>query len=225
MNKTLMGIKKGMTQLFDEQGNAVSCTVLLIEPNVVVQTKVKANEGYDALQLGYGKVIVSDPRTMEKRVTKPLLGHFKKANVPAFKKMREVRTDFSDAEWADIVPGAEFGLEWFNDVTAVDVCSTSKGKGFQGVMKRYHFRGGPASHGSGFHRHGGSTGMRSTPGRCLSGQKKAGRMGGYGVTVKNLSVFKIDLERKLLLVQGGVPGGCNGWVSITESFASAKNKK
>lgn len=213
----LMGKKRGMTQRFDESGNVVVCTVIHAEPNVVTQIKRKESDGYNALQLGFDKLVTKDARTVQKRMTKQLLGHFQKANVEPCRYLSESRIEDIDSYSI----GQELGVSLFAEVVFVDVSGFSKGKGYQGVMKRHNFAGGPAAHGSGFHRHGGSTGMRSTPGRCLPGQKKAGRMGGEKVTVQNLRVVGIDEARNLIIVEGSVPGPRGSLVSL----APSKKKK
>lgn len=216
MSLKLMGKKRGMTQRFDAAGNVVVCTVIQAEPNVVTQIKNKEKDGYNAIQLGFEKVVVKDARTISKRISKQLLGHYQKANVEPRRYLAEARIDNIE----DYQVGQELGVSLFADVTHVDVCGVSKGKGYQGVMKRHGFAGGPASHGSGFHRHAGSTGMRSTPGRGLPGGKKAGRMGGENVTIENLKVVGVDVNRNLIIVQGAVPGPQGSLVS----FAAAKKK-
>ncbi len=217
----LMGKKRGMTQRFDDSGNIVVCTVIHAEPNVVTQIKKKDSDGYNALQLGFEKIVTEDSRTIQKRVSKQLLGHFQKAAIEPRRYLAESRIDNVE----EYSVGQELGVSLFSDVLFVDVCGVSKGKGYQGVMKRYHFKGGPASHGSGFHRHGGSTGMRSTPGRCLPGQKKAGRMGNDQVTVQNLRVVGIDEGRNLIIVEGSVPGPRGGLVSLVPSRKKQEKKK
>jgi large subunit ribosomal protein L3 len=176
MTLKLMGKKKGMTRLFDEKGNHVVCTVISAEPNIVTQIKRKDNDGYEAVQLSAFKVKPSKV----KNVSKPLRGHFKKAGVEARERCLESRVENGE----EFQLGQEVDVAYFADAGFVDVSGVSKGKGYQGVIKRHHFAGGPASHGSGFHRHGGSCGMRTSPGRCLPGQKKAGRMGGLVTIVK-----------------------------------------
>lgn len=213
----LMGKKRGMTQRFDDTGNIVVCTVIYAEPNVVTQIKRRESDGYDAIQLGFEKVVTKDPRTVQKRMTRQLVGHFQKANVEPRRYLGEARVENVE----EYAIGQELGVSLFADISHIDVSGVTKGKGYQGVMKRYGFAGGPAAHGSGFHRHGGSTGMRSTPGRCLPRQKKAGRMGADQVTVQNLKVVCIDEGRNLIIVEGAVPGPCGGLVS----FAPAKKKK
>lgn len=217
MTLKLMGKKRGMTQKFDETGNVVICTVIHAEPNVITQIKRKESDGYNALQLGYDKIMTKDPRTVEKRMTKQLLGHFKKNSIEPRRFLSESRMDNID----EFSIGQEVDVSLFTDIAYVDVCGVSKGKGYQGVIKRHNFKGGPAAHGSGFHRHGGSTGMRSTPGRTLPGQKKAGQMGNERVTIQNLRVVGIDEGRNLIIVQGAIPGPRGGLVSV----APAKKKK
>lgn len=205
----LMGKKRGMVQLFDEKGNAVPCTVIEAQPNIITQIKTKETDGYNAIQFGFDEVITKDPRTIAKRVSKPLVGHFKKSGVAPQRFLTEVRLDKVD--------GYELGqtltVDLFADVPFVDATAISKGKGYQGVIKRHHFAGGPAAHGSGFHRHAGSTGMRSSPGRGLPGGKKAGHMGAEKKTVQNLQVIKV--QDNLIVVKGQVPGPENGLVYIT----------
>jgi large subunit ribosomal protein L3 len=221
MTLKLMGKKRGMTQRFDASGNLVVCTVIHAEPNIVTQIKTKELDGYNALQLGFEKIITEDPRTIQKRVTNQLLGHFKKANVEPRRYLAETRLD--DVNGYSV--GQELGVALFTETVFVDVSGVSKGKGYQGVMKRHNFRGGPAAHGSGFHRHGGSTGMRSTPGRCLPGQKKAGRMGGENVTIQNLRVVGIDEGRNLIIVEGSIPGPRGSLVSVAPSKKKQQKKK
>lgn len=217
----LMGKKRGMTQRFDDSGNLVVCTVIHAEPNIITQIKTKESDGYNALQLGFEKIVTVDPRTIQKRVAKQQIGHFQKANVEPRKYLAEARLE--NVEGYNV--GQELGVTLFSEVVFVDVSGVSKGKGFQGVIKRHNFKGGPAAHGSGFHRHGGSTGMRSTPGRGLPGQKKAGRMGGERVTVQNLRVVGIDEGRNLIIVEGSVPGPRGSLVSVAPSTKKHPKKK
>jgi large subunit ribosomal protein L3 len=207
MKPKLMGIKQGMMQIFDAQGNRVVCTVIKAEPHVISQIKTKENDGYTAIQLATLKVRPSKA----KNIRKPQLGHFKKASIEPRNAMCEMRVDAVE----NYQLGQEMGVEIFNEVSFVDIRGVSKGKGHQGVIKRHHFAGGPAAHGSGFHRHGGSCGMRTSPGRCLPGQKKSGRMGGDQVTVENLRVVKIDAEKQAILVEGAIPGCRGGHVYVT----------
>lgn len=221
MTLKLMGKKRGMMQLFDEQGNIIVCTVIEAEPNVVTQIKTKATDGYDALQLGFEEVKARDPSRIEGRIGKPRSGHFKKANVPARRHLKESRLDQVDQYQI----GQEIGVNSFAVGTYVDVTGQSKGKGFQGTMKLHNFRGGPASHGSGFHRHAGSTGMRTTPGRCFPGGKRASHMGDDRVTVQNLMVVLINEEDHLLLVSGAVPGANGSVVYVAAAQKQHKSSK
>ena len=220
MSLTLMGKKKGMTRVFDEKGNVIVCTVLHAEPNVVSRIVRKEKEGYNAVQLASFKL----PASKRKNISQAVRGSYAAKNIEPRRKMKESRID----DVSEFSEGAEFGVGYFSDVEYLDVSAVSKGKGYQGVMKRHNFRGGPAAHGSGFHRHGGSCGMRSTPGRCLPGQKKAGHMGAEKVTVQNLRVVKIDEEKQVILVKGCVPGANESIVyisSATKKTAPSKNKK
>ncbi|MCH9614381.1 MAG: 50S ribosomal protein L3 [Chlamydiia bacterium] len=204
----LMGRKQGMTRIFDEHGFLIPCTVISIEPNVVVQKKTVENDGYEAYQMGFDKVADSKKRN----VTKPLVGHYAKSKVEPRKHLQEA--DCLD----EFEVGQEVGVEYFEGVKFLDATAQSKGKGFQGVMKRHNFSGGPAAHGSGFHRHAGSTGMRSTPGRTLQGHKMPGQMGNKKVTTEGLEIIKIDVEKQVVLVRGSVPGGKNGLVSLRKAL-------
>jgi large subunit ribosomal protein L3 len=188
----------------------VACTVIEVEPNVVTQVKNQESDGYNAVQLGCHEIKVKDERTLPKRVTQPVLGHFKKGQIAPRRHLREFRLDSLEGYEA----GKELTVALLQDLKYVDVTGVSKGKGHAGVMKRYGHRGGPAAHGSGFHRHGGSTGMRSSPGRTLPGTKKSGRMGGERVTTQSLRVVAVDVERNMILVRGAVPGAPNGLVII-----------
>ncbi|HSW87329.1 MAG TPA: 50S ribosomal protein L3 [Rhabdochlamydiaceae bacterium] len=217
MTLRLMGKKKGMTRIFDDSGSLVVCTVIHAEPNVVSQLKTKENDGYAAVQLSALKVKPSKA----KNVTKAMKGHFAKAGIDPRSHSLESRLD----EEGQFSTGQEVGVEYFADSRFVDVVGVSKGKGYQGVIKRHGFSGGPASHGSGFHRHGGSTGMRSTPGRCLPGQKKAGHMGAEYVTVQNLQVVKVDQDKGLIVVKGAVPGFRDGLVYISKAKKIADQKQ
>ncbi len=217
MTLEFMGKKKGMTRVFDKEGNSVVCTIIEAEPNVVVQVKTKESDGYRSVQLGAMKV--RDSR--KKNITKPLIGHFSKAKVEPRHFLKESRID-SDKEYE---VGQEITLDFFADCEFVDVCGKSKGKGYQGVIKRHNFSGGPASHGSGFHRHAGSTGMRSTPGRCLPGVRMPGHMGDQRVTTENLKVVKILADKNLILVKGAIPGAREGFVTIRKALKKRNKKK
>lgn len=204
MRIRIMGKKCGMVQRFNKDGNVVACTLILVEPNIIVQKKTEEKDGYAALQLGSGQI-------KAKNVKNPQTGHFTKAGVQACRHLQETRVEKIDGYEV----GGALGVELFEKVPFVDIQSVSKGKGYQGAMKLHGFGGGPAAHGSGFHRHQGSIGMRSTPGRCLPGGKRASRMGGDIKTVQNLHVVSIDVERKFLLVEGSVPGAKGALVTIS----------
>jgi large subunit ribosomal protein L3 len=215
----LMGKKRGMVQLFDEKGRAVPCTVIEVEANVVTQVKVEATDGYAAVQSGFEKVTAKDSRREEARVSKPLRGHFAKGKITPRKYLTETRLE--NVEEFEV--GQEFGVDIFTECRFVDVSAVSIGKGYQGVIKKYGFSGGPGAHGSKFHRHAGSTGMRSTPGRCLPGGPRPSQMGNKKVTMQNLKVFSVDAEKGLLILQGVVPGSKGSLVTITK--AVKKNHK
>lgn len=217
MKPKLMGIKQGMMQLFDAKGNRVVCTVIKADKHVISQVKSAEKDHYNAIQLASGNLNAAKAR----KVAKPQQGHFKKAGIEPRRHMMEVRVD--DASGYQV--GQEMGVELFQDIEYVDVIGVSKGKGYQGVMKRHNYAGGPAAHGSGFHRHAGSTGMRSTPGRCLPGTKKAGHMGDEKVTVENLRVVKIDPEKQVIVVEGAIPGTRGGLVYITTAKKKMNKKK
>lgn len=216
-SRKLMGKKIGMTQVFDENGNSITCTVIEVEPNIVTQIKTKENDGYNAIQIGCDRIQVKDERTIEKRVTKPLLGHFKKAGVRPCRHLTEVRLESIEGySIGQEIPASIFEKDEYIDATAI-----SKGKGYQGVIKLHNYSGGPGAHGSGFHRHAGSTGMRSTPGRCLPGGKRASHMGSDRKTVQNIKV--VQVKDNLLILKGQVPGSRNALVTITE--AQKKTRK
>lgn len=207
MPLTLIGQKKGMVQVFDEDGKRIVCTVILAEPNTVLQIKRKETDGYNSIQ------VAGMPKTKAQaaHMTKPVKGHYAKAKVEPCRVIRESRLDEVD----NYEVGQKLDVSIFADAKFVDIEGTSKGKGYQGVMKLYNMRGGPAAHGSGFHRHMGSTGMRSTPGRCFPGGKRASRMGGDRKTVQNLRV--VAVKGNMLLVEGAVPGARSGIVYIQKA--------
>ena len=207
MSLTLIGRKKGMTQVFDDKGRLVVCTVILAEPNTILMVKKEEKDGYNSVQVGG----VSYGATKQPRVTKPLKGHFAKANAEPCRVIRESR--ICSGETYEL--GQKIDTSLFSDGMYVDIEGVSKGKGYQGVMKLHNMSGGPAAHGSGFHRHMGSTGMRSTPGRCFPGGKRASRMGGDRVTVQNLRI--VAVKGNVLLVEGAVPGARSGIVYISKS--------
>jgi large subunit ribosomal protein L3 len=216
MSLKFLGQKKGMTRVFDSEGNLIAATIIQAEPNTIVQIKKQETDGYTALQLAASEI----PKEKESRVSKPLKGHFAKAKVPLYRYLSESRVD--DVSQHEV--GGKIDLSYLTVDEYVDVRGVSKGKGFQGVMKLHGFRGGPASHGSGFHRHAGSTGMRSTPGRCLPGGPRASRMGGDTVTVQNLRILAIDVDKNLLVLKGAVPGGKNAMLYISKA-EKKKNKR
>jgi large subunit ribosomal protein L3 len=207
----LMGRKRGMTQRFDDQGRLIPCTVIEIEPNVIVQLKSVERDGYTAIQLGCEEVKAKDPRTLERRIGKPRAGHFKSGNVAPRRHLKECRVELAES----VQVGDQFTVEFFSEVSYVDVTAISKGRGFQGTMKRHNFRGGPASHGcEKVHRSPGSIGNRSTPGWVYPGRKMSGHMGAERVTVLSLQVVAIEPDLNVLLVRGAVPGATGDLVSI-----------
>jgi large subunit ribosomal protein L3 len=216
-----MGKKRGMIQLFDETGVAVVCTIVEAEPNVVTQVKTVDTDGYTAIQIGFETVTAKDPRRQEARTPKPLRGHFAKNGIAP----RKYLTEFRVKDTSKYTVGQEIGVDSFESVPFVDVTGVSKGKGYQGVMKKYNFAGGPAAHGSGFHRHAGSTGMRSTPGRCLPGGPRPSHMGSETVTVQGLQVIKIDKDQNLLVIKGAIPGANGELVTIAEAMKHQPSKR
>lgn len=200
----ILGKKIGMTQIYAEDGTAIPVTVVKAGPCLVVQRKTTEKDGYEAVQLG----LVEDraPRS----VTQPQQGHFEKAGVAAMRRVAE----FALADGVEAAPGDQVKLSIFAEDDYVDVVGTSKGKGFQGVVKRYGFGGGRATHGSMFHRAPGSIGQSAFPSRVFPGVRLPGHMGDERVTVKNLKVVKIDEENHLLYLRGAVPGGKNGYLMI-----------
>jgi large subunit ribosomal protein L3 len=212
----LIGKKVGMTQVFAPDGTAIPGTVIKAGPCVVVQTKTAATEGYEAVQIG----LVEDRPA---RVRKPLAGHYKKADVPPTRVRREVKV----AKGAEAPkPGDQVLVTGvFNNGDRVDVIGISRGKGFQGVMKRHHFGGGAATHGSMFHRAPGSIGASSFPSRVVKGMRAAGRMGGTRVTTRNLKVVLVDAENNLLVLRGAVPGAPGGYLIVRKAVAAKPEPK
>ena len=203
MINMILGRKIGMTQVWDENDNIVPVTVIQAGPCTVSQVKTEATDGYNAVQIGFGDI-------KSKHVTKPKAGHFAKAGVEPVRYLREVRVASGEEhKVGDVVTVADF-----ENTAKVDVIGTSKGKGFQGRIKRWGQGRGPMGHGSHFHRSSGSIGQCAYPARVLKGVKMAGHMGNERVTVKNLSVVRIDAEQNLILVKGAVPGAKNGLVAI-----------
>ena len=206
----LIGRKVGMTQLFAEDGTVQPATVLKAGPCVVSQVKTMDGDGYEAVQLGF----VDAKPTKE---NKPTQGHFKKAAVPPTRIRREVKLK---AGGDPLKAGDQVNVSMFANGDRVDVIGTSRGKGFQGVVKRHHFAGGRATHGSMFHRAPGSIGASSYPSRVVRGMRMGGHMGSARVTVRNLKVIRVDTDNNLLLVEGAVPGGPNGIVVIRKAVAA-----
>ena len=202
----LSGKKIGMTQVFGEDGRLVPVTVIQAGPCMVVRSKTKDKDGYDAVQLGYDEI-------KPKLVNKPDLGQFTKRGLKPYRLLREFHV--SDASQYQV--GQEIKSEDLKDLVWVDVIGTSKGKGFQGVMKRHNARGGPGGHGSMFHRAPGSMGASSRPSRTLKNRKLPGHMGDARVTAQRLKLFAVDLENNLVLIRGSVPGGKRGIVLIKKS--------
>ena len=205
----IIGRKVGMTQVFEADGTVVPATVIKAGPCVVVQAKSAQTDGYEAVQLG----LVADAPA---KVNKPTAGHYKKANVPPTSVRREVKVATGGEP---VKPGDQVLANIFNAGDRVDVIATSRGKGFQGVMKRHHFAGGAATHGSMFHRAPGSIGASSFPSRVVKGMRAAGRMGGSQVTTRNLRVVSVDIDNHLLVLRGAVPGAPNGVVVVRRAIA------
>ena len=207
MQKGIIGKKIGMTQIFDEAGRVIPVTVVEAGPCVVVQKKTTDNDGYEAVQLGYGEVKVS-------RVNKPMKGHFDKADVACKKNLKEFRLEDCDAlNVGDIVKADTFAVG-----DAIDVIGTSKGKGFAGAIKRHNQHRLKETHGTGpVHRQAGSMGACSSPSRIYKGKGMAGHMGAEQVTVQNLEIVKIDVENNLIAIKGAVPGPKGGIVYIVDS--------
>ena len=201
----IIGIKLGMTQVFADDGTSVPCTVLQAGPCVVVQRRTAQKDGYEAIQLGLVEFV------KPQRINRPMTGHFKKAGVPPLRLLREFRLEESADETK---VGDRVLVDGFAPGEMVDVTGVSKGKGFQGGVKRWHYRGGDETHGSMFHRAPGGIGASSFPSRVWKGQHFPGHMGHERVTVKNLRVVKVDSEENLLLVRGAVPGPEGGYLLI-----------
>jgi large subunit ribosomal protein L3 len=204
----ILGIKIGMTQYFDKDGSSVPCTVLQAGPCVVVQRRSKEKDGYDAVQIGLVEFI------KPQRVNKAMTGHFKKSDVAPMRFVREVRLEASSDETK---PGDRILVDSFAPGELVDVTGISKGKGFAGGVKRWHYRGGDATHGSMFHRAPGGIGGSSFPSRVWPGQHFPGHMGNARQTSKNLKVVKVDSDENLLLVRGAVPGPSGAYIVIRKA--------
>ena len=211
--KAIIGRKVGMTQIFDEKGVVIPVTVIEAGPCPVVQVKTVETDGYDAVQLGFGTV-------KESKVNKPEQGHFKKAGVSASKHLREFRA--CPECLTDVKVGAEIKVDTFEAGEKVDVQGITKGKGFQGVIKRHGQSRGPMGHGSMYHRRPGSMGSTSTPGRVFKGKKLPGHMGVQTVTIQNLDIVKVDLDKNVILVKGSVPGAKGAILKIRKTVKSGK---
>ena len=209
--KGILGIKLGMTQVFMEDGRMVPVTVIQAGPVKVVQKKDKDKDGYEALQVGYDEI------RKVKNVTKPMLGHFKKTAVPSYRFIKELDMEGFNA-------GDDITVDIFRKGELVTVTGTSKGKGFQGVMKRHHYKGGPGSHGSMFNRAPGSIGSSAYPSRVWKNKGLPGHMGDERITVSNLEIFDIRKEQNILLVKGAVPGANGGYLIIRSEAPVAARK-
>ena len=211
MKKAILATKVGMTQIFDENGVLVPVTVLQAGPCVVTQVKTADNDGYSAIQVGFGE-------KKENRVNKPMKGQFAKAGVSCKRYLKEFR--FEDAETYTL--GQEIKADIFGAGDKIDATATSKGNGFQGAIKRHGQSRGPMAHGSKYHRHAGSNGACSDPSKVFKGKRMPGQMGGKKITVQNLEIVKVDVENNLLLVKGAVPGPKKSMVTIKETVKCGK---
>ena len=209
MNKGLIGKKIGMTQIFDEHGRVIPVTVIEAGPCVVAQVKTVDTDGYQAVQLGFGDV-------KEKKLNKPTKGHFTKVNVTPKKHLREFRLDSVEG----LTVGQELKADVFATGDKLDIQGTSKGKGFQGVIKRHGQSRGPMGHGSMYHRRPGSMGPTSTPGRVFKGKKLPGHMGAQTISIQNLEVVRVDLDKNVILVKGSVPGAKGAILKLKSSVKS-----
>lgn len=206
MKKAILGKKVGMTQIFDKDGKAIPVTVIQAGPNIVVQRKTMENDGYSAIQVGFEDLD-------EKKLNKPMKGHFEKAKVATKRYIRELRLEDS----ATFEIGQELKADVFAEGDRVDISGVSKGKGTAGVIKRHNAHRGPMRHGSKFHRAPGSMGASSDPSRTFKGKKLPGRMGNENTTVQNIEVVKVDAEKNYILVKGGVPGIRGSLVMIKDT--------
>ena len=208
--KAIIGTKIGMTQIFDEKGVVIPVTAIQAGPCVVAQVKEIETDGYNAIQLGFGEV-------KEKHMNKPEKGHFAKAGIQHKKHLREFRVDSIDVKVGD-----EVKADVFQAGEKIDVQGTTKGKGFQGVIKRHGQSRGPMGHGSMYHRRPGSMGPTSTPGRVFKGKKLPGHMGVQTVTIQNLDVVRVDTDKNVILVKGSVPGAKGSLLKIRQAVKAAK---
>jgi large subunit ribosomal protein L3 len=211
MNNTLIGKKIGMTQVFDDNNQQIPVTIIETGPCTVTQIKTVEKDGYNAVQIGFGT-------KKEKRSTKTELGHAKKSGGTVPQQVIEFRTEGTP----EVKEGDVITVSALKDLQKVDVIGTTKGRGFQGVVKRYGFGGGPASHGSMFHRRGGSYGMCQWPGHVIKGKKMPGHMGNVQRTVQNLKIVKIIEEKNLVLIKGSFPGPIGGYVTVRPAKKTRK---
>ncbi len=213
MAKVILGKKLGMTQIFTADGKMVPVTVVEAGHGVVLQNKTVENDGYNAVQLGFGAI-------KDKKVTSPMKGHFDKAGVKPVRFIREVRLDAP----SEYVVGQEIAVDVFAEGDVIDVTGVAKGKGFAGVIKRWNFRRGPMAHGSKSHREPGSMGPRMSGGggKVFKGKKLPGRMGGQKVTVQRLTIVRVDAERNLILIKGGIPGPKGNFMMIKDTVKPKK---
>ena len=211
MKKGIIGKKVGMTQIFDEKGNVIPVTAIETEGNIVAQIKTVETDGYQSIQLGYGDV-------KDKHINKPEAGHFAKAKLPNKKHLREFRLDSVE----NYKVGDEVKVDIFESGEKVDIQGTSKGKGFQGVIKRHGQHRGPMGHGSMYHRRPGSMGATSTPGRVFKGKKLPGHMGKVTVTIQNLEIVKVDTDKNVLLVKGSAPGPKGAILKVKSTVKASK---
>jgi large subunit ribosomal protein L3 len=219
MIKGILGRKIGMTQVFEPNGTAAGVTVLQAGPCTVTAVRDAEKDGYSAVQLGFEELT----GRQERKLTQPEKGHLKKHNLPLLRYLREVEVAGDDAASHNI--GDTIDVTMFSVGELVDVIGTSKGKGFAGVVKRHHFRGGPKTHGqSDRHRRAGSIGSGTTPGRVFKGLRMAGRMGNDRVTIQNLRIVQIDTERNLIVVRGAVPGSANSLITVRKAVKGKKSK-
>jgi large subunit ribosomal protein L3 len=217
MIKGILGRKIGMTQIFAENGTAAGVTVVQAGPCTITQVRTPEKDGYTAVQLGFEELT----GRQERKLTEPQKGHLRKNKLPLMRVLREVEVGGEDGATHNV--GDKIDVSIFAVGEIVDVIGTSKGKGFAGVVKRYHFRGGPKTHGqSDRHRRPGSIGSGTTPGRVYKGLRMAGRMGDERVTVQNLRVLQVDTERNLLVLRGAIPGPANGLVTVRKAVKGKK---
>ena len=211
MKKAIIGKKVGMTQIFDETGKVIPVTIIEAGPCVVSQVKTIETDGYNAIQLGFGEI-------KTKKVIKPIQGHFAKAKLEPKKHLREFRVDSIESYKV----GDELKADTFAAGDKIDVQGTSKGKGFQGVIKRHGQSRGPMGHGSMYHRRPGSMGSTSTPGRVFKGKKLPGHMGVQTITIQNLDVVRVDMDKNVILLKGSVPGPKGAILKIKSAVKATK---